>query len=233
MSMTNTHREAANVVGRGSTAAWHWGLFALAAMGGSGCFSPNPEVMAPAVSSSSSAAPSVTTASSSTPEPAPSATPAPSAAVTVAPSASSHVAEKAAPPACPPAPEVAGFSSCEAVEVTGAAPCEAICKRPRKVAQANACCVDPVEVVVQSGTSVLLRVAACEFVPPECAHVHGHGNMDASLRVLAGPQPEVVVVEGGCEMRAIMHGYVPPGAAAWTGCNHQRYRWDGKNLVKQ
>lgn len=27
--------------------------------------------------------------------------------------------------------------------------------------------------------------------------------------------------------------YVPPGVAAWTGCPHQRYRWNGKELVKQ
>jgi hypothetical protein len=57
--------------------------------------------------------------------------------------------------------------------------------------------------------------------------------MDAHLRVLEGPPPEVIVVEGGCEARAMMHGYVPPGVAAWTGCSHLRYRWDGKNLIKQ
>ena len=31
----------------------------------------------------------------------------------------------------------------------------------------------------------------------------------------------------------MMHGYVPPGVAAWTGCRHTRYRWNGKELVKQ
>lgn len=142
-------------------------------------------------------------------------------------------ASKTAPQVCPPAPAIAGYASCDAVEVTGAAPCEAICSRPRKVAPADKCCTDPVEVAVLSGTRVLLRVDACSFVPPECAHVHGHGRMDASLRVLAGPPPEVIVVEGGCEARAMMHGYVPPGVAAWTGCRHTRYRWNGKELVKQ
>jgi hypothetical protein len=105
--------------------------------------------------------------------------------------------------------------------------------RPRKLAQADKCCSDPVEVAVLSGARVLLRVDACRFVPPECAHSHGHGRMDAQLRVLTGPPPEVIVVEGGCEMRAVMHGYVPPGVAPWVGCRHVRYRWNGKELVKQ
>ena len=144
----------------------------------------------------------------------------------------------AAPPApdpviCEPATPVAGFDDCEAVEVTGEPPCEAFCRRPRRLSAPNRCCERPVEVVVLSGVRVLLRVAACDFVPPDCADVHGHGNMDSDLRVLQGPPPEILVVEGGCEMRAMAHGYVPPGVAAWTGCRHKRYRWDGKRLVEQ
>ena len=57
--------------------------------------------------------------------------------------------------------------------------------------------------------------------------------MDADLRVLSGSPPEVVVVEGGCEARAIAHGYVPPGVAAWVGCKHDIYKWNGKRLVWQ
>jgi len=80
---------------------------------------------------------------------------------------------------------------------------------------------------------MLLGLAACSFVPPNCAHAHGHGNMDSELRVLDGSPPEVVFVEGGCEMRAMAHGYVPSGVAAWTGCRHEIYQWDGKRLAKQ
>lgn len=130
-------------------------------------------------------------------------------------------------------PPAAGFSDCEAVEVTGAPPAEALCKRPRKLARADRCCVDPVEVAVVSGARVLLRVDACSVVPPDCAHVHGHGRMDARLGILAGPPPEVIVVEGGCELRAMAHGYVPSGVEAWTGCVHWRYRWNGQQLIKQ
>jgi hypothetical protein len=135
------------------------------------------------------------------------------------------------PVECPPASERAGFERCVAVELTGAAPCEAICSQARRAAPSR-CCDDPVDAVIFSGERELLRVAACGFVSPECAHQHGHGNMDANLRVLEGPT-EVVVVEGGCEARAMMHGYVPPGVAAWTGCDHTRYRWDGERFVAQ
>jgi len=83
------------------------------------------------------------------------------------------------------------------------------------------------------GQKTLLRVAACTIVPPECADRHGHGFMDPNLRVFAGPQAEVIVVEGGCEMRATMHGYVPPGVEAWSGCVHKRYTWDGTDFVKR
>ena len=133
---------------------------------------------------------------------------------------------------CPPAPERAGFESCLAVELTGSAPCEAICRQARQAAQ-DPCCEDPVDVVIFTDTRELLRKAACSFVPPDCAHQHGHGNMDANLRVLDGPPVEVIIVEGGCEDRAMMHGYVPAGVAAWSGCNHQRYRWNGDRLVEQ
>ena len=46
-------------------------------------------------------------------------------------------------------------------------------------------------------------VATVEIVPPDCAHTHGHGNMDAGLRVLDaehGTPPDVIFVEGGCEI---------------------------------
>lgn len=119
-------------------------------------------------------------------------------------------ASKPAPPKCPPAPTIAGYESCEAAEITGNAPCEAICTRPQKLAAADPCCTDPIEVAVIGGTRVLLRVEACSFVPPQCTHVHGHGRMDANVRVLSGPTPEVLVVEGGCEMRATSH---------WSWCN--------------
>lgn len=132
---------------------------------------------------------------------------------------------------CPEPAERHGFDDCWAVELTGAGPCEDVC-RQRSSARASKCCEDPTEVVVFSGPTELLRVSACESVPPECGDVHGHGNMDAQLRVLTGPPVELVVVEGGCEMRALAHGYVPDGVAAWTGCIHQRYRWDGERLVE-
>jgi hypothetical protein len=158
----------------------------------------------------------------------------PSAAAAAAPSA---VASAQAPPE--PAARAAhdpGASSadlprgCSTAELTGEAPSELICQEERPAGEPR-CCEGPVDVVIRSGAEELLRVAACRFVPPECAHVHGHGNMDAHVRVLAGPPPELVVVEGGCEARAMLHGYVPPGVAAWSGCNHTRYRWDGKRLV--
>lgn len=143
--------------------------------------------------------------------------------------------DAAAPPVvkaeCAEAEPAPGFSECRAVELTGEAPCESICQRPR-AAKATRCCEGPVEVVVLSGQRTLLRLDACTFVPPSCAHVHGHGNMDAHLRVLTGQPKELVFVEGGCEARALAHGYVPPGVAAFSGCVHQRYRWDGTKLAK-
>lgn len=54
--------------------------------------------------------------------------------------------------------------------------------------------------------------------------------MDSRLRILKGSPPDLIVVEGGCEDRAIMHGYVPPGVAAWTGCKYRRYRWNGQEI---
>jgi hypothetical protein len=101
----------------------------------------------------------------------------------------------------------------------------------RKGSSSNSCCIDPVDVVVRSGTTEIFKVAACRSVVIACTHRHGHGAMDSRLRILNGSPPEVVVVEGGCEERAIMHGYVPPGVAAWSGCNHKRYRWDGKAMA--
>ena len=137
-----------------------------------------------------------------------------------------------APRHAPPASERAGFENCRAVELTGTAPCEAICTQARSAPKSD-CCVDPVDAVIFANTQELLRVSACSFVAPECADAHGHGNMDADLHVLEGPPAEVVVVEGGCEARAVMHGYVPAGVAAWSGCNHKRYGWDGSRLVEQ
>ena len=116
------------------------------------------------------------------------------------------------------------------MELTGAPPCELVCQQKRN-ATPNRCCEGPVDIVITSGGRELLREAACRFVLPECAHVHGHGFMDGHLRVLDGSPPDIVVVEGGCEVRAMMHGYVPPGVAAWTGCVHKRRRWDGKAFV--
>lgn len=143
--------------------------------------------------------------------------------------------DAAAPPAakaeCPEVEPAPGFSECRAVELTGEEPCESICQRPRP-AKATRCCEGPVEVVVLSGKRTLLRFDACTFVSPSCAHVHGHGNMDAHLRVLEGPPKELIFVEGGCEARALAHGYVPRGVAAFSGCVHQRYRWDGAQLSK-
>ncbi|MBI4955818.1 MAG: hypothetical protein HY908_27615 [Myxococcales bacterium] len=135
---------------------------------------------------------------------------------------------------CAPVATPAGFAECSWVELTGAPPCEAVCVRPRAAAPTK-CCERPVEVVAFVGTREVLRRAACSFVPPDCAHSHGHGNMDAEPRFAqaAGQQAlDLVIVEGGCEMRAILHGYVPPGVAAWTGCEHERYRWDGRALVR-
>jgi hypothetical protein len=86
--------------------------------------------------------------------------------------------------------------------------------------------------VVLGEAGPLLKLEACTFVPPNCGDVHGHGNMDARLRVLEGSPPQVIFVEGGCEARALAHGYVPPGVAAWSGCRHVRYQWDGARLEK-
>lgn len=219
MHVTETHRRSAAARGHGRRASWYLGLLIMAAISGGSGFSSNPAVAGPGQSDAptASAEPAAETSPPAS-RPAPAPKPAPN---------------KAAPSSCPPAPAVPEFTSCEAVEITGAPPCEALCKRPRKVAPADKCCTDPVEVAVLSGTRVLLRVDACSFVPPECANVHGHGRMDARLRVLQGPQPELIVVEGGCEMRAVMHRYVPAGVAPWVGCRHVRYRWNGKELVKQ
>jgi len=170
-------------------------------------------------------------APTSQPEPVPESQPEPVATAEAEPVAT--VEPKPEVPECPPIEPSAGFTDCRAVELTGAAPCEAICERPRRIAKPSHCCERPVDVVVLSGARVLLHVAACSFVSPKCAHTHGHGNMDSDLRVLDGSPPEVVVVEGGCEMRAMAHGYVPAGVAAWTGCRHERYQWDGNRLAKQ
>lgn len=182
---------------------------------------------APAASATSSAAaaasgaadPVATAGRAPSAEPAASASAAPSALAT-------------APAACPTIDAPPGYESCEAAELTGEGPCEAICVRPRKTSAQSRCCEAPVEIVILSGKKPLLRLNACSFVPPSCAHVHGHGNMDAQLRVLSGMPPDVVFVEGGCEARAMAHGYVPPGVAAWSGCRHQRYRWDGKRFAR-
>jgi len=139
--------------------------------------------------------------------------------------------QPAAAPACAPAQARASYSECQAAEVTGAPPCEDICLRPRTLTTEDPCCEDPVEVVVLAGRQILFRAAACRHVPPQCANTHGHGRMDAHLRVLAGSPPELLLVEGGCEARALMHRYVPPGVAAWTGCRHTRYRWNGQSFV--
>jgi len=120
-------------------------------------------------------------------------------------------ATTAGTPACAtPSPQDA---TCTAVELTGAAPCETICRQPRAAAP-DRCCEGPVDVVVASDGAELLRVGACEFVPPDCADVHGHGFMDAQLRVLSASPPELLLVEGGCESRALAHGYVPDSVAA-------------------
>lgn len=159
------------------------------------------------------------------PEPLASQSPTALPAASTPPSASSADESPACPPPAPP------FADCFAVELTGAPPCETICQRKRSAAPQR-CCEGPVDLVISSGTQELLRVPACTFVLPECAHVHGHGFMDAHPHVLEGSPPEIVVVEGGCEARAMMHGYVPPGVAAWTGCVHQRYHWDGQHLAR-
>lgn len=57
--------------------------------------------------------------------------------------------------------------------------------------------------------------------------------MGDNLRYIEGTSPpEVLIVEGGCEMRAQMHGYVPPGQPAWPGCVHRRYQWNGSAFVE-
>ncbi len=144
-----------------------------------------------------------------------------------------RTAQPAAALACAPAQAHAGYSECQAAELTGALPCEDICLRPRTLATEDPCCDGPVEVAVLTGSQVLFRAEACRHVPPQCANTHGHGRMDAHLRVLPGSPPELLLVEGGCEARALMHGYVPPGVAAWTGCRHTRYRWNGQRFVAQ
>jgi hypothetical protein len=136
---------------------------------------------------------------------------------------------------------IAKLDGCFDAELTGSPPHELICRRPRahtplelrRRHDGEPCCRQPITVVVNSGGRVLLTRDACSFVPPDCAHAHGHGDMDAHVRILDGSPPTLLVVEGGCEMRATMHGYVPPGVAAWSGCNRETYRWDGVALVRQ
>jgi len=149
----------------------------------------------------------------------------------VAPATSAAIPE---PPSCSEPSAPAGFLGCRGVELTGAPPCEAICER-RRAAAPTRCCKEPRDVVILDGalSKTLLALPTCSFVPPDCAHVHGHGNMDSDLRVLPGSPPEIVYVEGGCETRAIAHGYVPPGVAAWTGCEHRVFKWDGTRIAEK
>jgi hypothetical protein len=211
--------------------SWHKRLSPLAALFLACNGSPQSKTDAPDVNPpppASSSTSKATASPATTESEAPAFTSDPTASPQASGTATSTPGASTAAPAC--AALAPPLADCTAAELTGSLPCEAICQRKRTAAQ-NRCCVDPVDIVVLSGNSEILRVPACQFVPPECANVHGHGFMDSGLRILSGSPPEVIVVEGGCEMRAMMHGYVPPGVAAWSGCRHDRYRWDGKVLA--
>lgn len=135
---------------------------------------------------------------------------------------------------CEPKAPPAGWENCEAVEVTGEGPCELECWRERKVTTKTACCESPVRGAIFGKSGVLVETDACAYVDPSCAHSSEKiQSAESGFHLQADADPrELVLVQGGCEMRAMSHGYVPSGVAAWTGCAvAKRFRWNGSRFT--
>ena len=136
--------------------------------------------------------------------------------------------------ACGPVVPPAGYERCGAIEVVGGPPCEIECWRDRQVAQPDPCCPAPVHGAIFGKTGLLLEADACSGVPPSCADDGRHiQSAEVGFHFFADKSPrEILLVAGGCEMRAMLHGYVPDGVAAWTGCSvAKRFRWDGARFT--
>lgn len=135
---------------------------------------------------------------------------------------------------CEPSSPPAGYTECAAIEVIGGPPCELECWRERKGATKDRCCEAPMHGAIFGKAGLLVEADACQHVDPNCAHTSDPiKSAEANFRFYSDSSPrEVLLVQGGCEMRAMGHGYVPPGVAAWTGCAvAKRFRWDGARFV--
>jgi hypothetical protein len=166
------------------------------------------------------------------PQPTASAPPSiPTAEPEVAASAAAQNEETDPLAACVPSSVPAGFERCEPFEATGSEPCELECERPRRN-EKNECCKGPVNVVVFGKPGILLSLDTCSSVSQEC--FDREGKLPArQLHFTDESRKEIVVVAGGCELRALGHGYVPQGVAAWTGCEQiRRFRWNGRRFVR-
>lgn len=100
------------------------------------------------------------------------------------------------------------------------------------MAKTDTCCEHPVRGAIFGEKGALLEVDACAYVAPECAHTSKVKSVEDGFHFYSDVEPrELLLVQGGCEMRAMMHGYVPKGVAAWTGCPVvKRFRWNGKRF---
>ena len=147
--------------------------------------------------------------------------------------ASAAAQASATPVECAPrdAPKGWDADTCEPREIVGGAPCELECWR-RRPAKTEPCCEAPVEGALFGEKGQLLSVKACAHVSPNCAHTSTLKSTESGFHFYSDSDPrEVVLVQGGCEMRAMGHGYVPDGVAAWTGCPvAQRFRWNGSRF---
>ncbi len=137
---------------------------------------------------------------------------------------------------CEPKSAPAGYENCEAVEVIGGPPCELECWRERKVAAKtpDPCCKMPTHGALFGKNGLLVETDACSYVDPSCAHTSDPiKSAETGFRFFSDSDPrEVLLVQGGCEMRAMSHGYVPSGVAAWTGCAvAKRFRWNGSRFT--
>jgi hypothetical protein len=165
-------------------------------------------VEAPAIPSSSAVPPALATSTSAAPE------------------------RVAKPATCEPEDPPAGYEDCNPIEVVGGPPCELECWRPRPVSKPDSCCKNPVHGAIFSKGKPLVEADACKYVDPSCAHFEVK-SVEAGFHFYRDSDPrEVLLVQGGCEMRAMSHGYVPPGVAAWTGCTvAKRFRWNGTRFT--
>jgi hypothetical protein len=135
---------------------------------------------------------------------------------------------------CEPSSPPAGYTECDAIEVIGGPPCELECWRERTGVAKDRCCEAPMHGAIFGKGGLLVEADACQHVDPNCAHTSNPiKSAEARFRFYSDSSPrEVLLVQGGCEMRAMGHGYVPAGVAAWTGCAvAKRFRWDGARFV--